>query len=395
MLGSITQRKEILRGIFQNTDLLAIDLKATHTTKSHNLAYQIKELALSVGYSARVEEDTQKGLFHVTVAKGSQRAITAIRETNKIVDMTCISVSGEDKLYMTNSFIVTHNTTFGVNLAYNYIVQGLNVLFIPLEEKLDRMILRFEQRLSMQPKQSLMAGGQLNKELFHNVQKAYKQLVDPPNKGKGWGEFIITKYMPRTLTPAGLEQEIINQTLVLGKQIDVVIIDYPDLMDNPFMRGGNNEHRAGGMLIEDIRRISQEYDFVGWIFSQLNRSGTSNELRTAQMIEGSKQKLNPVEIAMTINQTPQEQEQNFIRLYVDKLRNRTHANFDRQLVFRYVDEYMQLRDITEEERYAHQAILATMDENITGYQQSKKKEHTREDTVNAINLFNQTVQPTN
>ena len=425
--GSISQRRALLAGLIDTDGSIEGGSSYEYSTVSQELAVQVQELVNSLGLTAKLsvrinpqytykeEKRTGQDNYRVRIKPSKQlpklhnsakheshwkegqssarRTIRAIRETDRWDEMTCISVDSKDKLFLTTSFIPTHNTTFGVNLAYNYIVQGLNVLFLPLEEKLDRMVLRFEQRLSKQPKSSIMAGGQLNRNLFDVTQQAYQQFTNPKNQGKGWGEFIISKYMPRTLSPSGLEQEIINQTLVLGKQIDVVIIDYPDLMDNPFMRGSDNESRAGGMLIEEIRRISQEYNFVGWVFSQLNRSGTSNELRTAQMIEGSKQKLNPVEIAMTINQTPQEQEANFTRLYVDKLRNRTHANFDRQLVFRYVDEFMQLRDITEEERFAHQAIISTMDESVTGYQQTKKKEHTREDAINAVNDFNQTVQP--
>ncbi len=284
-------------------------------------------------------------------------------------------------------------TTWAVNLVRNYVMQGLNVLFLPLEEKLDRMVLRFEQVFSQQAKSSLMAGGVLNDSLYEEIQKAYNQLLNPEGQ-KGWGEFVIAKYMPRTLSPTGLEQEIINQTLVLGKPIDVVIIDYPDLMINPFEKGSDNESRAGGKLTEEIRRIAQEYNFLGWVFSQLNRSGVASEFRSASMIEGSKQKLNPVEIALTINQTTEEQEQGYSRMYVDKLRNRTRADFNRMLPFKYVDETMTLRDLTDQEVLHHQAILEDLEESVTGIRKQKKKEaqYNNQDVQNKLNGMNQALQ---
>lgn len=263
-------------------------------------------------------------------------------------------------------------TTWAVNLVRNYVMQGLNVLFIPLEEKLDRTVLRFEQVFSQQPRDVLMAGGMLNNDLYNAVQDNYGKLVTSPDK-KGWGEFIISKFMPRTLSPVGLEQEIINQTLVLGKPIDVVIIDYPDLMVNPFI-ASENEYRAEGKLLEEIRRIADEYGFLCWVFAQLNRSGVASEFRSASQIEGSKQKLNPVEIAVTINQTSEERAKGFLRLYVDKLRNQTRADFDRMLPFRYIDSTLTLRGLTEQEVLEHQAILEDLEESVTGIRKQKKKE---------------------
>ncbi|WP_421021347.1 UvrD-helicase domain-containing protein, partial [Klebsiella pneumoniae] len=40
----------------------------------------------------------------------ARRTITDIKPTNILSEMTCISVDSDDKLFLTNHFIVTHNT---------------------------------------------------------------------------------------------------------------------------------------------------------------------------------------------------------------------------------------------------------------------------------------------
>ena len=63
-------------------------------------------------------------------------------------------------------------TSVAVNLARNYILQGLNVLYVPLEEKLDRMVLRMEQLLSQVSKKDIVPNSELNASLFDSIQEA-------------------------------------------------------------------------------------------------------------------------------------------------------------------------------------------------------------------------------
>ncbi len=247
-------------------------------------------------------------------------------------------------------------TMWAVNQAKNYVAQGLNVLYVVLEERLERMILRFEQNMMGIPKSRLMPDNELDEEAFDKLQTIY----DIKRK-QGLGNLYIEKRMPQEVSPTMLEQIIVDASVRKGKHLDVVIIDYPDLMKNPHERD-NSESRAGGKLYEEIRKLAQTYKFAGWVLSQVNRGGYSEDVLTAKSIEGSKQKLNAVEIAMTLNQKPIEFEKGFIRAYADKIRNNNGKSYNRMLSFKVVPETMTIRNITPDERVEHDMILNNLEE---------------------------------
>lgn len=249
-------------------------------------------------------------------------------------------------------------TSWATNLARNYVMSGLNVLYVPLEEKTDRMIMRFDQLLSQQAKNAIMPGGDLDEGFYDSIQKAYDQMTDE-NRENSWGTLWIKKYRPHELTPNMFSQLISDLMVRTHKNIDVVVLDYPDLMRNPFSSGEKSEADAGGRLYEELRATAQEYNFVLWTLSQLNRTGYGQDVKKADAIEGSKRKLNAVELAFTINQEPEEFENGYIRVWVDKLRNNSGVSFDKMLYFKVDVPTMTIRDETQEEHMEHLELLGT------------------------------------
>lgn len=414
--GSVEQRLDLLAGLI-DTDGYTRGSSYVYYTVSDQLKDDVVELVSGLGMTAKVSQKvspkyTYKGeqrvgklcwvvsikttetfpKIHTTSKhearwkKGqswARRTIVSIVETDRMESMTCISVTSPNKLFLTRNYVATHNTTWAVNQARNYVVRGLNVLYIPLEEKIDRMIVRFEQLLSQQSKNSILVDGELNEQLYDQIQQAYGAGKEQLN----WGNLWIRKYKPQELTPSGLSQLISDVMIRKGQQIDVVIIDYPDLMKNPHSSGGSGESDAGGKLYEDIRSIAQEYDFVCWTLSQLNRASYGQEVKNAGAIEGSKRKMNAVELIFTLNQTPEEFQSGFIRAYVDKLRNNSGVAYDKMLYFKVIPETMTIRDETQEERMAHANLLEqTMEVARDNYK--KENNFTPKDAQSKINNLN-------
>ena len=248
-------------------------------------------------------------------------------------------------------------TTMAVNLTRNYVTSGKNVLYIPMEEKTDRMIVRFEQLFSQRNKQDFMENnGELDEEFYASLQQAYDTLTDE-QRDNHWGKLWIRKYRPHELSPNMFSQLVSDMIVRTGKPIDVVVLDYPDLMKNPYTYQGMSEADAGGRLYEDIRATAQEYDFVLWTLSQLNRTGYGQDVKKADAIEGSKRKLNAVELAFTLNQEPEEFSNGFIRLWIDKLRNNSGVAYNKTVYLKVNPRTMTIRDESEEEHYEHLSIL--------------------------------------
>src|SRR5699024_7687484 len=237
------------------------------------------------------------------------------------------------------------------NLAKNYVRSGLNVLYIGLEEKMDRMVLRAEQQMLGVDKSMLMNEDMtLNEEVFNALQSKYEQ------NREVLGNFYISKHMPQQVSPNQLEQIILNTSIKKDKHIDVVIVDYPKLMRNPYEKY-SSESEAGGRLFEDIRRLAQQYGFVCWTLAQTNRGAYSSDVITSEHVEGSRKILNAVEVSLVVNQKDEEFKNGFLRLYLDKVRNSSNTG-ERFISLKVEPSKMRVRDETPEEEQEHKQILS-------------------------------------
>lgn len=237
------------------------------------------------------------------------------------------------------------------NLAKNYVRSGLNVLYVALEENMDRMILRAEQQmLGVEKKHLIDENMQLNEDVYKALQKKYEE------NRPFFGEYFLSKHMPQQVSPNDLEQLIVNTRIKYDKRIDVVIIDYPHLMRNPYARN-YSESDAGGKLFEEIRRLAQQYQFVCWTLAQTNRTAYGAEVITSEHVEGSRKILNAVEVALAVNQKDEEFKNGYLRLYLDKIRNSSNTG-ERFVHLKVEPSKMRVRDETPEEEAEHKQLLS-------------------------------------
>lgn len=253
-----------------------------------------------------------------------------------------------------------------VNLANNYLKQGLNVLFVALEEAEERISLRFDQSLGRRPKREIMPDNKVSDEMVDTLHRAYQIQSETYN----WGKLFIEEALPQEVTPLMLEQMVVELQIEKGTPIDVVLIDYPDLMKNP--HANLSESDAGGKLYEDLRALSKKHQYICWVASQTNRGGYNEEVITVSSIEGSKRKINACELVFTVNQYPEEFDSGFIRFWLDKVRNRTDGAFDKMVRLKVIGSQMLIRDQTKEEAQEHELLLAERQEdNSTNYKKTK------------------------
>jgi hypothetical protein len=274
----------------------------------------------------------------------------------------------------------TGKTLILTNLATNYVKLKFNVLFIALEELENRMILKFEQSMLRQNKSDILTGANLNQQKFDQLQNFYKANRDQ------FGNLFFARFSPRTITPAKVEQLISDVKLRQGVDVDVVIIDYPELLRNPQATG--NEAEDGGKLFEEMRRIGQDYNVVMWTAAQMNRTAYSAAIRTSEHMEGSLRKKNAAELILTVNQTPEEFNAGFVRVYADKVRNPPEGPFDRMIGLKVVGSAQTVRDYrTEQEKLEHMAILEAVDSSNDAVFKGKRKG--KKDDVNAPDYANE------
>ncbi len=254
-----------------------------------------------------------------------------------------------------------------VSMAVEYALTGNNVLYIDLEELPGRKFLRYYKAMMGKfanlfgiPDETLLkyvsineATSTINSGRLSEMRRKYTQRT-----GNEVGNLVFTKYAPHTLTLSGLRQAVENAIMVEGYDIDIIFIDYPDLLKYDV---GSSESMAGGLVFEEMRAIGQDYNAIMWTASQLNRSSSQNEIKTGDNLEGSFRKKNAAEFLGVINVTKEEYESGYGRIFVDKSRNLANAN---SLVNFKVDKISGLvRAETEREMFDHEAILNDRESN--------------------------------
>ena len=161
--GSIQQRKELLAGLMDTDGHVQINKTGSRrfgiNTNSPQLAKDIKELALSLGYGISSREyarndDAHRNIEYIVdiyttdnISKSNKHLQKLNSQTDwyeskkelysrivnieKVEDreMTCFSVDNEEKLFLINDYIVTHNTSLVQDLY------GERVLFIATEKR--------------------------------------------------------------------------------------------------------------------------------------------------------------------------------------------------------------------------------------------------------------------
>lgn len=242
-------------------------------------------------------------------------------------------------------------TTFLSNLSVAYARTGCHVFYAALEEKDSRMMLRFDKITLGVGTGRIFKDNKLDKKMFEGSRKVYNEL----HKAGKLGDIYFHADKPSTLTIDRLKQIVQSYCRSRGCKIDVLVIDYPDLLKNPNETG--NISFDGGRLFQQVKALAQSLNVVVWTATQLNRMSFSQDVLTLSSIEGSYQKINILDFACTYNRTKEEYLQGYFRLHLDKIRNRDNYSGD-TLFFKFDNVSTRICEESPAEKDEHLAILS-------------------------------------
>lgn len=230
----------------------------------------------------------------------AHRAITKITETNEYVPMTCIQVDSSDELFVTNNFIVTHNTQVLTERARKLLREGVEPTDIAVITFTNLAAQELKERLAEDYKDGIYIGtihGLANKflvthgintgkliekeefdEFFELLQENPHCVKHIPNilldeaQDSSWGEFnfIFNMIKPDTFFVAAdprqsiygfrdAQPELIKR---LARQPDVTVYDL------------NENYRNGELILEYAKRILEK----------IGMSDSSIPMRTGGMV---------------------------------------------------------------------------------------------------------------
>lgn len=149
LYSSINQRRELLNGLIDTDGYINKNGLIEYSTVSKQLAEDVVELMYSLGKVASVRLHSRENdyysysntpIYRITENKGCKygHKIVDVRNTGNSTKMRCIKVSNNDKLYLTDGYIPTHNTSTTILYSSILTKEGLKLV----EEGENQMVVR-------------------------------------------------------------------------------------------------------------------------------------------------------------------------------------------------------------------------------------------------------------
>lgn len=134
LLGSISQRFSLLQGLLDSAGVVDTNIgKIIFYSPNYKIIKNVQQLYYSLGYITntvntygiathisviekekllriKTKKDLAKNLQISSIEKDNQLFVTDIKKLNNKVEMVCILVDNDEHLYLTNDYLVTHNT---------------------------------------------------------------------------------------------------------------------------------------------------------------------------------------------------------------------------------------------------------------------------------------------
>lgn len=285
-------RLALFQGLMDTDGWVEGKSSAKFGTTSKQLANDVRRLAQSLGYVARETQEATKffthngekrqgRLFYQMVISSHDRKefFRLARKQDRCSDRSprvnfktitksgveecvCISVSHPSRLYITDDYIVTHNTTLAMNIAVN-IAREHHVLFLSQEMRRRDLHDRNIARVSKVPLNWL-----LRPQHEKNEQSREWRSVLEATK-------IISKLKLHiddqpALTP--MDVRLKARAVKRKYGLDVLVIDYLQLMRGSNVGKNDNRNNEVESIMRSLKALAMEMDIPIILLSQLNRS---------------------------------------------------------------------------------------------------------------------------
>ena len=132
---------------------------------------------------------------------------------------------------------------------------------------------------------------------------------------------LFVKYFPlKTASASTLKMHIERLQLILGIHIDIVIVDYADILRPITVDRNSNSYSEGGTVYEELRQMIGELQIPAWSASQSNRGSHEEEVIQAGGVADSYRKIMTGDFILSLSRRMQDKLAGTGRVYVMKNR---------------------------------------------------------------------------
>ncbi len=198
-----------------------------------------------------------------------------------------------------------------MEIGYQGSMNGYKVLFVTVELQRREVEVRWDGRITGLPYL------QIDKGALRKDEEALwkKRMRDLYKIYKGGGRLAVC-FIPEGCNILSLESEIAFWEDRWNDRIDILVVDYADLMDST--RKTYSQEEALGAIFRDLKRLSQTKDMVVWTASQLSGRGYGKKVVTIGDTGYSMKKNHWANLIIGIGDDLTDEEEGIIRLYISK-----------------------------------------------------------------------------
>ncbi|WP_459187258.1 DnaB-like helicase C-terminal domain-containing protein [Parabacteroides sp. APC149_11_2_Y6] len=290
------QRIMLLNGLLDTDGDIDKNGAICYNTVSPMLAKDVQTLCWSLGYKCSLSKrrsylygERKRDSYRLyitapnphecfTLPRKSERArirkckpltIVSVTPTNRYVECQCISVSHEKALFITDDYIVTHNTQHALAFAKAAAIAGKHVLFASIEMTATQLVNRFlleDERISGYN----LRTGQMSPEEWGAIDEMSGKLWNLPIHIAG-GSSI------RNLSNIKSEARRLKRK----GQLDLLIIDYLTLIKTNI--AFQSRYLEVGYITGELKNLAKELNIPVILLSQLSRPQKGVEIREPRL----------------------------------------------------------------------------------------------------------------
>jgi replicative DNA helicase len=184
------------------------------------------------------------------------------------------------------------------------------VLHVSLELAKRKVIARYEAHLTRVPKDRLHE----ESDRVINSLRRIRRLVTP-------GDVLVMEFPTRSLSLDELRSVITYVRTGQSFDIDLLIVDYADIMKMTVEYREAKRYEMLGALYERLRGLAQEFELPLWTGCQASRKSMSKDIVTIADMAESFAKAQIADVVIAICRTPTELREHIGRFYFAKVRD--------------------------------------------------------------------------
>ena len=199
--------------------------------------------------------------------------------------------------------VLSHNSWVLSKIGTEAMKQGKNVLHFTLELNENYVGLRYDACFT----------GIDFQNIRKNVDIVKQKIGGVPGKLK-------IKYFPIKTVSANSLKNHCERIQTLGTKIDLIIVDYADILRPMHSDRNSNSYSEAGGIYEELRGVAGELQVPIWSASQSNRAAMDEDIIQANNIADSYRKIMTADFVMSLSRKVQDKVANTARFHIIKNR---------------------------------------------------------------------------